>query len=49
MVFAFNIDLYDPAWHNGETGYVFAEPVQIIATGARRLHAFSTEIQTIAI
>ena len=36
MVFAFNIDLYDPAWHNGETGCVFAETVQISATGTRR-------------
>src|SRR5580698_5027471 len=28
MVFAFNIDLFDPAWRNGETGCVFAETVQ---------------------
>lgn len=45
MVFAFNIDLFDPKWRNGETGCVFAETVQITADGARRMHGFSTEMQ----
>ena len=27
MVFAFNIDLFDPKWHEGKTGCVFAETV----------------------
>jgi len=49
MVFAFNIDLYDPGWHNGETGCVFAETIEITATGARRMHGFSTEFQTIPV
>jgi Xaa-Pro dipeptidase len=49
MVFAFNIDLYDPAWRNGETGCVFAETVQITATGAQRMHGFSTKFQAISI
>ena len=47
MVFAFNIDLFDPKWRDGSTGAVFAETVHITATGARRLHRFSTEFQTI--
>jgi hypothetical protein len=47
MVFAFNIDLFDPTWHNGETGCVFAETVQITTDGARRLHGFSTDFQVI--
>lgn len=45
MVFAFNIDLFDPQWRNGETGAVFADTVVITATGARSLHAFSQELQ----
>jgi Xaa-Pro dipeptidase len=49
MVFAFNIDLYDPAWRNGETGCVFAETVQITATGAQRMHGFSTKFQAIPV
>ncbi|HTP91263.1 MAG TPA: M24 family metallopeptidase, partial [Xanthobacteraceae bacterium] len=49
MVFAFNIDLYDPGWHNGETGCVFAETIEITATGARRMHGFSIEFQTIPV
>ena len=47
MVFAFNIDLVDPKWHNGQTGCVFAETVHIGAAGPRRLHSFPMEFQTI--
>jgi hypothetical protein len=47
MVFAFNIDLFDPKWRGGSTGAVFAETVHITSTGARRLHRFSTDFQTI--
>ena len=28
MVFAFNIDLFDPKWRDGETGCVFAETIE---------------------
>ncbi len=48
MVFAFNIDLFDPNWRDGETGCVFAETIVITETGARALHAFSTEFQVLA-
>lgn len=48
MVFAFNIDLFDPKWRNGETGCVFAETVLITETGARRMHTYSTEFQRLA-
>jgi len=27
MVFAFNMDLFDPKWHEGKTGCVFAETI----------------------
>ena len=47
MVFAFNIDLFDPSWRNGETGAVFADTVVITETGARSLHRFSHELQRI--
>jgi Xaa-Pro aminopeptidase len=47
MVFAFNIDLFDPGWRNGETGAVFADTVVITETGARSLHAFPQELQRI--
>jgi Xaa-Pro aminopeptidase len=47
MVFAFNIDLFDPGWRNGETGCVFAETIEITETGARRMHNFSTEFQVL--
>jgi Xaa-Pro dipeptidase len=47
MVFAFNIDLFDPKWRNGETGAVFADTVLITETGARALHKFSRELQII--
>jgi Xaa-Pro aminopeptidase len=49
MVFAFNIDLFDPAWHDGKTGCVFAETILITETGARRLHATPTDLQIIAV
>ena len=45
MVFAFNIDLVDPKWMNGQTGATFAETVQITAGGARRMHAFPMDYQ----
>jgi Xaa-Pro aminopeptidase len=47
MVFAFNIDLFDPKWRDGQTGAVFAETVHIAETGARRLHTFSKDFQII--
>ena len=49
MVFAFNIDLFDPTWRDGKTGCVFAETVEITADGARRLHSFPMEFQRIAV
>jgi Xaa-Pro dipeptidase len=49
MVFAFNIDLIDPKFHEGKTGCVFAETVVITDTGARRLHDYPTEFQTLAV
>lgn len=47
MVFAFNIDLFDPKWRKGETGCVFAETVLITGSGARRLHSYPTEFQVL--
>jgi Xaa-Pro aminopeptidase len=49
MVFAFNIDLFDPNYHDGTTGCVFAETVQITATGAQRMHAYPMDFQVIAV
>jgi len=49
MVFAFNIDLFDPKWHDGKTGCVFAETIEITENGARRMHEFSTDFQRIAV
>ena len=49
MVFAFNIDLFDPKWRDGKTGCVFAETVEITKTGARRMHSFPMEFQRIAV
>jgi Xaa-Pro dipeptidase len=49
MVFAFNIDLFDPAWHDGKTGCVFAETIEITSDGARRLHSYPMEFQQIEI
>lgn len=45
MVFAFNIDLVNPRWRNGETGSVFAETVLVAEDGPRRLHHFPTDFQ----
>jgi Xaa-Pro dipeptidase len=45
MVFAFNIDLFDPTWHDGETGTVFAETILITETGARRMHSYDMRLQ----
>lgn len=47
MVFAFNIDLFDPRWKDGKTGCVFAETIEITSTGARRMHSFPMEFQRI--
>lgn len=47
MVFAFNIDLFDPKWRNGETGAVLADTVVITDSGAHALHSFSRELQRI--
>ena len=49
MVFAFNIDLVDPKFHDGKTGCVFAETVEITENGARRMHEFPTDFQTIPV
>ena len=49
MVFAMNIDLFDPKWHNGETGCVFAETIVITDDGARRMHSFSTDFQELPV
>ena len=49
MVFAFNIDLFDPKWHGGKTGCVFAETIEITADGAQRFHGFPVEFQSIAL
>ncbi|MGA8322895.1 MAG: Xaa-Pro peptidase family protein [Xanthobacteraceae bacterium] len=48
MVFAFNIDLFDPKFHDGKTGCVFAETVVITDAGAKRLHSYPMNFQTIA-
>lgn len=48
MVFAFNIDLVDPAWQGGRTGCVFAETVHIGEDGPRRMHTFPLGLQMIA-
>jgi Xaa-Pro dipeptidase len=49
MVFAFNIDLFDPTWRNGETGCVFAETIHITESGARRMHTYPTDFQALAV
>lgn len=49
MVFAFNIDLFDPKWKDGETGCVFAETVLVTEDKPRCLHKFSTGFQIIEI
>jgi hypothetical protein len=49
MVFAMNIDLFDPKWRNGETGCVFAETIVITGDGARRMHSFSTDFQQLPV
>ena len=49
MVFAFNIDLFDPKFHDGTTGCVFAETVVITETGARRMHDYPMDFQTLPV
>ena len=47
MVFAFNINLVNPHWRNGDTGCVFAETVVVTEGKPKRLHTFSTNFQII--
>ena len=47
MVFAFNIDLVNPAWRKGQTGCVFAETVLITEGKPRRLHNYPFDLQRI--
>ena len=49
MVFAFNIDLFDPKWRNGDTGCVFAETVLITETGAERMHGYPMDFQRLPV
>lgn len=49
MVFAFNIDLFDPKFHDGKTGCVFAETVLITETGARRMHTYPMDFQALVV
>jgi hypothetical protein len=49
MVFALNIDLVNPVWRNGETGYVFAETIIITEGAAKRMHTFSTDFQVVPV
>jgi Xaa-Pro aminopeptidase len=49
MVFAFNIDLFDPSFHDGKTGCVFAETVVITETGARRMHNYPMDFQALTV
>jgi Xaa-Pro aminopeptidase len=49
MVFAFNIDLFDPKWRDGDTGCVFAETIHITERGARRMHSYPTEFQALVV
>lgn len=49
MVFAFNIDLFDPGWHDGKTGCVFAETIEITSNGAQRMHNYPMEFQRIEV
>jgi Xaa-Pro aminopeptidase len=49
MVFAFNIDLVDPRWRNGETGCVFAETILVTQDQPRHLHHFPTNFQIIGL
>jgi Xaa-Pro aminopeptidase len=48
MVFAFNIDLVNPKWRDGETGCAFAETIVIGDGGARRMHSYPLEFQVLA-
>jgi Xaa-Pro dipeptidase len=47
MVFAFNLDLVNPRWRNGQTGCVLAETVLVTEGQPRRLHTFPTDFQII--
>ena len=49
MVFAFNIDLVDPSYVNGETGCCFAETIVITETGARRMHSYDMALQELTL
>jgi Xaa-Pro aminopeptidase len=47
MVFAFNIDLVNPEWRNGDTGCVFAETIVVTEGKPRRLHSFPIGFQVV--
>jgi len=47
MVFAFNIDLVDPKWKNGETGCILGETILVTDAGSKRMHSFPTGFQVI--
>jgi len=47
MVFAFSVDLFDPAWQNGQTGCVVSETVEITATGSRWFHKYPFDLHVI--
>lgn len=47
MVFAFNIDLVDPKWRNGETGCVFADTILITEGKPKHFHNYPTHFQII--
>lgn len=49
MVFAFNIDLVNPKWRNGETGCVFAETILITEDKPKHFHNFPTNFQVIGL
>ena len=49
MVFAFNIDLVDSNWRNGDTGCCFAETIVITDTGARPLHSYPLSLQELPV
>jgi Xaa-Pro dipeptidase len=43
MVFAFNIDLVNPQWKDGQTGSIFGETILITDKGPKRMHYFPIE------
>lgn len=49
MVFAFNIDLVNPKYMDGDTGCVFAETIIVTNENPRRLHSFPINFQVIGV